>query len=260
MTNSSSFAKINFVINHTFAKYLVFGTVVIASIIPGASCMKKTQGDEARTIERPEPAVVEDKRMANVIADGTIEMDAAPSGTREEKPSSSFQLQNVKPEVLAKSNSISNPYNSQFLPLKTYARLTPIDFRIGELLDTGSLSMEEKSIFKTLEKFMNSIMKGEIDKDTIDEAEFLRIFRLVSPSLSETAPVGYRPGKIKMTGRDDASVPLRVFGKAGSSYGSIYFIKKESGWYVADVQLDFSDYAADGNEKFMPSSYNNWMY
>jgi hypothetical protein len=236
--------------------------LIIFFIFTTFGCAKKTQSPGEFSAQSNDIPVIPTDRQVNGIVMNNSAGGATPVKQASGNQGTTFQLQNVKPEILAKSNSISNQYNSQFLPIKPYSRLSPLDFTIGEMLDYDSLGKNERSILTTLTDFMDSVKKGEINKETIEESEYIKIFRLVSPSIAEGAvPVDYRIGKIKFAGEDDASAPLRVYGAKGSVFGSIYLLKKDTTWRISDVQIDFSAYAQpDQGEKFMPSAYNNWIY
>jgi hypothetical protein len=173
----------------------------------------------------------------------------------------SFQLQPVNTEVFEKTSSISNQYNNFLLQVKPYARLQPFDFEIGELADYYTPSADESKIIAAIIGFFDSVLKGEIKKDVIDEPEYLKIFRVVSPSIAETVPAGYRIGKIKFTGRADSSALIRVWSSAGSTSGIVYLAKRDAAWLITDIQIDFSDYQSENkDERFMPTTYKNWMY
>ena len=64
-----------------------------------------------------------------------------------------------------------------------------------------------------------------------------------------------------MSGPDDSSVSVRVFSKVGSASGSVYLVKSENTWRIADIQIDLSDYKTENrSERFMPTTYKSWMY
>jgi hypothetical protein len=231
-------------------------------VIPLFSCSKNKNTNPANQASKNIPTEMQmtnksDKNKSSGISTAAQDL-SKPQTTETKNPSLSMQNARIEPQV--KPNAASDPFNNVFLPLKPFEKLDPVDFKIGSLNDYYAETKDESGILKLLVGFFDSLKKGEIKKELIGEMEYLKIFRIISPSLESNQPSGYRIGTINLAEKDESYAHVRLFNKEGSTDGIVYCSKRENIWYITDVQIDLSVYIKENpGEKFMPSA-NNWIY
>jgi len=157
-----------------------------------------------------------------------------------------------QPAVLAKESDLLSAFPQ--------ARIMAEDFKIGPLQDGISSSRDFLQALACVRKFMESVMKKDVDYALVLPASQAAVKAVISyPMKQGYVPQRYRVGKMAYEQQDEVRANVRLYKDDGVTEGEIYVKKADDEWKIADVQVGFTllgkPYQKPA-EPFVPGSYS----
>jgi hypothetical protein len=170
----------------------------------------------------------------------------------------------VKLERKGEQSGTAAPYAKKepqmFLSHNFVDRKAPEDFSIGPLEDYYTVNAEIRGILSVVDRFCGALTERELKAELIDEQNRLLLEESLGYFLKNgIVPQYHRIGLIHINDDGSSHVPVRFFSKKGISEGDIYLVKRETNWFISDVQVDFQRLNQEyvrSDEEFVPRSYN----
>jgi hypothetical protein len=137
----------------------------------------------------------------------------------------------------------------------------PQDMKIGELMDSGQATDDEKAVAALARDFLEGLLSGKASIDSFPQAKRIPLTGALTDGakIVSAEPTLYRLGKVKMDG-DSGNVNVLLYRPASRAAGTLYVRREGDSLRLDDLSIPFEDLEkldAEGSvPRFEPEEYS----